>query len=238
MCLFNRKLFAGKAGITLSLEWFDRVSGELQEYLESICEEYDEIGHITIDRASKHPKMDFYVEVDEEEREYFCTLYFDPHNEEFYLQEYDIETEHTSKVILPDIEDIIDAVHEAFHDYLDDEGYEVMELEEDEDDDFLDEYDGDMMSDDEDYEEIVVDVDWTTPEVLAYQYMDEVEVSYQFGVVQETGDGVLRRINKIVTDDEGVIEDETNFIFSKEEAGTIIELIEKNMDAMDGFDHS
>ncbi|WP_078553961.1 hypothetical protein [Bacillus alkalicellulosilyticus] len=221
----------------MSLEWFDRVCAELQDNMESICEEYDEIGHINIDRAAKHPRIDCFVEDEDNIREYFCTLYFDPHNEEFYVEEFDLETELTSRVLLDDIDEIIDVVHESFHDFIDsfdmdDDEYEEEYLMEDD----TIEYDEDEEDDDEVEMQVVVDVDWTTPEVLAYTYLDEVEVAYRFGVVPDTGDGVLRRVNRIVTEENTVIEDESDFIFSKEEAGTIIELIENNMDMMEGFD--
>ncbi|WP_209122166.1 hypothetical protein [Alkalihalobacillus sp. BA299] len=224
----------------MSLEWFDRVCGELQDYMESICEEYDEMGHITVDRAAKHPRIECFVEMEDDEREFFCTLFFDPHNEEFYIEEFDIDMEQTSRTILPDIEDIIEAVHESFHAYLDEFEFvdEIEGSDEDEDEMILLDEDGEIVDDEDDYEydEIVVDVEWTTPEVMAYTYMDEVEVSYQFGVIHDTGDGILRRVNRIKTEDNELLEDESNFIFSKEEAGTIIELIENNMEAMDGFD--
>ncbi|MBU8907957.1 hypothetical protein [Desertibacillus haloalkaliphilus] len=231
----------------MSLEWFDRVCSEMQDYMESICEKYDETGQMTIDRAAKHPKIEFYVELDDEgERDFFCTLFFDPHNEEFYIEEFDMNLDQTSRTILPDIEDIVDAVHESFHDYMeleaveddegeyvvihDDEGYSVVH----EDDYAVGE---DEYYDEQEYaDEEVVEVEWTSPEVLAYAYVDEVEVAYQFGVVEDTGDGVLRRVNRIKTDDDDLIEDETNFIFSKEEAATIIELIENNMENMEGFE--
>src|SRR2546423_1629624 len=108
-------------GCLMSLEWFDRVCAELQDHLESICEEYDQ---------------------------------------------------------------------------------------------------GEQINEDDIFEEI--DVDWSTPEVTAFKHEDEVEVTYQFGVVQETGDGVLKRINRIWTTEDELIKDESHFIFSKEEASTII----------------
>lgn len=74
-----------------------------------------------------------------------------------------------------------------------------------------------------------IEVEWKTPEVTAYYKEDEVEVTYQFGVVQETGDGVLKRINRIRTEEDDLLKDETNFIFSKEEAGTIISMIASHM---------
>ncbi|KKI90210.1 hypothetical protein WQ54_19670 [Bacillus sp. SA1-12] len=207
----------------MSIEWFDRVCGELQDQLESICEKYDQIGHMSIDRGAKHPRIEFYVETEDDERDYFCTLFFDPLNEEFYMETFDFEYEQTTRTILSDIEDIVDAIHESFHLYLND----VNE----EDDEMDYEY---VEEDSELFEEI--DVEWETPEVTAFTYKDEVEVTYQFGVVQETGDGVLRRINRIRTEEDDIIKDETNFIFSKEEASTIIAMIASHMDSLSEFD--
>jgi hypothetical protein len=223
----------------MSLEWFDRVTGELQDSLESICEKYDQTGEMSIERGAKHPRIEFYTELEDDlEREYFCTLFFDPSNEEFYMESVDPEYGHLSKVILPDIEDIVEAVHESFHDYMNGDMTEVSYV----DDDDCDDVDVVYVEDDEaeiyedleesgvDFEE--VDVEWETPEVTAYYEENEVEVTYQFGVIQETGDGVLKRINRIWTEDDTIIKDETNFIFSKEEAGTIIALIASHLDSM------
>jgi hypothetical protein len=208
----------------MSIEWFDRVSGELQEHLESICEKFDQVGHMSIDRGAKHPRIEFFVETEDDDRDYFCTLFFDPHNEDFYIETFDFEYEQTSRTLLSDIEDIIDAVHESFHIYMNDDYDEDDEPSEVDSDDI----DSDI------FEEI--DVEWETPEVTAFTYEDEVEVTYQFGVVQETGDGVLRRINRIRTEDDDLIKDETNFIFSKEEASTIIAMIASHMDSLSEFD--
>ncbi|WP_087973271.1 hypothetical protein [Oceanobacillus rekensis] len=211
----------------MHLEWFDRVCGELQDSLISICEKYDENGKMSIERGARHPRIDFFVETEEADRDYFCSLFFDPHNEEFYIQSYEQELGHISKVVLTEIEDIIDAVHESFHNYMDDDL-----IEED-------------MTDDEtnfdDSDEIVVgefDVEWETPEVTAYIEEDEeVEISYQFGVVQETGDGVLKRTNRIWTEDEDLIKDEQHFIFGREEASTIIAMIASHMDGLSSMDY-
>jgi hypothetical protein len=206
----------------MNLEWFDRVCGELQESLESICDKYDENGGMSIERGAKHPRIEFFIDSDEDiEREYFCSLYFDPRNEEFYLESVDPELGFSSKVILDDIEDIIDAVHESFHYYMEDDLYE-----EDVD------VDSDFSEFDHEEDDIIleeIEVEWETPEVTAYYKEDEVEVTYQFGVVQETGDGVLKRINRIRTEEDDLLKDETNFIFSKEEAGTIISMIASHM---------
>ncbi|WBL13748.1 hypothetical protein [Sutcliffiella sp. NC1] len=219
----------------MSLEWFDRVTGELQDNLESICDKYDQTGHMSIERGAKHPRIEFYTEIDDElERDYFCTLFFDPSNEEFYMETVDPEYGHLSKVILPDIEDIVDAVHESFHDYMNGDMNEVSYM------DGEDYTETDIVVYDSDYDEVEntdqiyeeIDVEWETPEVTAYYEEDEVEVTYQFGVVQETGDGVLRRINRIRTEEDEMLKDETNFIFSKEEAGTIIALIASHLDSM------
>ncbi len=204
------------------MEWFDRVSSELQDHLESICDKYDQEGNMSIDRGAKHPRIEFFIETEDDDREYFCTLFFDPYNEEFYFETFDFEYEQTTRTILADIEEIIEAVHESFHVYINDE------LDEEFADDVIDEEETDI------FEEI--DVEWETPEVTAFIYEDEVEVTYQFGIVQETGDGVLRRVNRIKTEDDDLIKDETNFIFSKEEASTIIAMIASHMDSLSEFE--
>jgi hypothetical protein len=218
----------------MSLEWFDRVCGELQDSLESICEKYDENGRMLIERGAKHPRIEFFTEDEGVEREYFCTLLFDPHNEEFYIESFEPDLGQESKVVLADIDDIVDAVHESFHMYIEGDSLdEEIYVDEDEDEDDYDNLDenGEQVL----FEEI--DVQWETPEVTAYLEENEVEVTYQFGVVQETGDGVLKRINRIWTDDEDMIKDETNFIFSKEEASTIIAMIASHMDSLSTMDY-
>jgi hypothetical protein len=226
----------------MSLEWFDRVVGELQDSLESICDQYDQTGQMTIERGAKHPRIEFYTETqDDSEREYFCSLFFDPSNEEFYVETVDPEFGHLSKMILPDIEDIVEVVHDSFHDYMNGDLTEVSYTDEytdsavvyvDEDDD--DGLDSDVEEDDVIYEDI--DVEWETPEVTAYFEENEVEITYQFGIIPETGDGVLKRTNRIWTDVDEILKDETNFIFSKEEAGTIIAMIASHMDKMSSID--
>ncbi|MGM0844732.1 MAG: hypothetical protein ACQEUT_07115 [Bacillota bacterium] len=233
----------------MNLEWFDRVSGELQDHLESICVKYDKVGQMNIDRGAKHPRIEFYVETTDAERDYFCSLLFDPYNEEFYMESYDIDYGQSLKIILPDIEDIIDAVHESLHDYLnmeeidlDDEAGEYDDghtdyIVNDEDEEVpvhyvIDDYDYETEEDDI-LEE--VDVQWETPEVTAFIHGDEVEVTYQFGILNETGDGVLRRLNRITTEDDQLIKDESHFIFSKEEANTIIAMIASHSDKLSEF---
>jgi hypothetical protein len=239
-----------KGGFFMSLEWFDRVIGELQDSIESICDKYDQVGQMSVERGAKHPRIEFYTETEDDlDREYFCTLFFDPNNEEFYMESVDPEYGHLSKVILPDIEDIVEAVHESFHDYMNGDMDEVSYVDDDDCGDteviYVDDEDDDdevEYLDDEELDELEengvvrlldeVDVEWETPEVTAYYQENEVEVTYQFGVIQETGDGVLKRINRIYTDDDEMLKDETNFIFSKEEAGTIIALIASHLDSM------
>ena len=215
----------------MALEWFDRVCGELEDSLDSICSKYDENGGMSIERGAKHPRVDFFTESEEVERKYFCTLFFDPHNEEFYIESFEPDLGHTSKVVLADIEDIIDAVHESFHLFMEDDDYVEVEVIEDE----ADYYDSDELEVSELLEEI--DVEWETPEVTAYYQENEVEVSYQFGIIPETGDGVLKRINRIWTEDEDLLKDESHFIFSREEAGTIIAMIASHMDSLSPMDY-
>ncbi|SFQ36075.1 hypothetical protein SAMN05421670_1752 [Psychrobacillus psychrotolerans] len=210
--------------MTITTEWFDRVTEELQDHLNSICEEYDQIGHMNINRASKHPRIEFFVSTEDEDRDYFCTILFDPYNEEFYVESFDVELLQPTRIILHDITDIIEAVHESFHEFLThDSDSELVYLDDD--------------SDDEDDEITIeeIDVEWETPEVTAFLIEDNVEVTYQFGVDNANGDGVLRRVNRLWTDDD-VLEDESTFTFKKDEASTIIAMIASHMDRMVGYD--
>lgn len=210
--------------MTITTEWFDRVTEELQDHLNSICEEYDQIGHMNINRASKHPRIEFFVSTEDEDRDYFCTILFDPYNEEFYVESFDVELLQPTRIILHDITDIIEAVHESFHELLThDSDSELVYLDDD--------------SDDEDDEITIeeIDVEWETPEVTAFLIEDNVEVTYQFGVDNANGDGVLRRVNRLWTDDD-ILEDESTFTFKKDEASTIIAMIASHMDRMVGYD--
>ncbi|MDI2587233.1 hypothetical protein OR571_08985 [Psychrobacillus sp. NEAU-3TGS] len=208
----------------MSMEWFNRVASELQEQLESICEEYDKRGHMSINKASKHPRMQFFVETDEEEREYFFTLHFDPYNEEFYEESFDTVLHQPIRIMLDDITDIIEIVHESFHEFMEEDEADYYDLEE-----------GYEVLDDEiTLEEI--DVEWETPEVTAFQIDDKIEVTYQFGIDSANGDGVLRRVNRIWTEDSEYFEDESNFSFKKEEGSTIIAMIASHLDQMVGYE--
>lgn len=208
----------------MSMEWFNRVTSELQEQLESICEEYDKRGHMSINSASKHPRIEFFVESDEDEREYFFTLLFDPHNEEFYEESFDTILQQPTRIILDDITDIIEVIHESFHEFMEDDDADYYDLEE-----------GYEILDDEiTLEEI--DVEWETPEVTAFQIEDKIEVTYQFGIDSANGDGVLRRVNRIWTEDSELFEDESNFSFKKEEGSTIIAMIASHLDKMVGYE--
>ncbi len=204
----------------MSMEWFDRISGELQDHLASICEEYGEEGTMVIEKGSKHPRIEFYTETDEGQ-ERFCIVHFDPANEEFYIESYEIELGLISRTILEDLEDVIEAVHESFHMHVTGDGSFLYEEAE------------------EDYEEIEIEVEWETPEMTAYiDEQEEVEITYKFGIVSETGDGILQRVNRVISADNGLIKDEFNFVFSKEEAGTIISLIASHMDSLTGFEEN
>ncbi|MEW8987745.1 MAG: hypothetical protein AB2401_12235, partial [Bacillus sp. (in: firmicutes)] len=177
-----------------------------------------------------YPRIEFFVETEDDERVYFCTLSYDPAHEDFFFESFDPDLGQTSRVVLYDIEDIVDAVHESLHDFINDDELEDEEEDEQQVDYYLDEPDDAQDI----FEEI--EVEWETPEVTAYLEDDEVEVTYQFGIITETGDGVLRRINRIWTDEEELIKDESNFIFSREEASTIIAMIASNMDKMSSVD--
>lgn len=191
--------------------------------MNSICEEYDQIGHININRASKHPRIEFFVSTEDEERDYFCTILFDPYNEEFYVESFDVELLQPTRIILDDITDIVEVVHESFHEFLTvDSNSELV---------YFDDYE--EQDDEITIEEI--DVEWETPEVTAFLIEDEIEVTYQFGIDSSNGDGVLRRVSRLWTDDE-VLEDESTFSFKKDEASTIIAMIASHMDKIIGYD--
>lgn len=208
----------------MSMEWFDRVASELQDQLESICEEYDKSGHLGINRASKHPRIEFFVETDNDEREYFFTLLFDPYNEEFYEENFDTVLQQPTRIILDDITDIIEAVHESFHAFMEDDDADYYDLEEE-----YEVLDGEITLEE-------IDVEWETPEVTAFQIEDKIEVTYQFGIDSANGDGVLRRVNRIWTEDSEFFEDESNFTFKKEEGSTIIAMIASHLDKMISFE--
>ena len=226
------------------MEWFNRVTGELQDHLNSICEEYDQIGQMTIDQSAKHPRVEFFVETEGNERDYFCTLLFDPHNEEFYVETFDYEFEQPARIILADIEDVIDAVHDSFHDFINGDSDMFVAVdgnEDDEDDEFLLEdddeeeyYVGEIVEEENMLNE--VEIEWETPEVTAFQIEDEVEVTYQFGVVSSTGNGVLRRVNRFWSEDDEFYKEESALSFTKEEASTIIAMIASNMDKMTSYE--
>lgn len=227
----------------MSMEWFNRVTGELEDHLKSICEKYDQTGHMTIDQSAKHPRIEFFVDTEDDDREFFCTLLFDPNNEEFYVESFDLEFEQPARIILADIEDVIDAVHDSFHAFIngDSEGYyvDLDEIDDEEeyvleDEDGEEYYLGEVVDEDNIIEEI--DVEWETPEVTAFQVADEVEVTYQFGVVSATGDGVLRRVSRIWTEDDELYKNESIFTYTKEEASTIIAMIASHMDTMVGYE--
>lgn len=216
----------------MSLEWFNRVTQELQEQLNSICEEYEQVGQMKIDRSAKHPRIEFFVDTENDERDYFCTLLFDPHNNEFYVEMFDLEFEQQTRIMLPEIEDIIDAVHFSLHDYINDDDFLIIDD------------DGDIVEVD-DNEEIYIgelfvqedvlenhSVEWETPEMTAFQINEKVEVTYQFGVEKATGKGVLRRVNRNWSEDGELFKGESSLTFAKDEASTIIALIASHMDVM------
>ena len=218
----------------MSMEWFNRVTSELHDHLNSICDKYDQVGHMSIDQSAKHPRIEFFVETEDDERDYFCTLHFDPHNAEFYVETFDFEFEQQTRIILTDIEDIIDAIHDIFHDFITDDDLddhdEEFVLEADDSGEY---YLGEI--DDAEFEEL--SVEWETPEVTAFQIEDEIEVTHQFGVVSATGDGVLKRVKRFWSEGNVLHKEESSFVFTKEEASTLIALVASNMDKMASYDN-
>jgi hypothetical protein len=213
----------------MHLEWFDRVCGELQNSLRSICEKYDKNVRMLIERGAKHPRIGFFSVSGEEDRGNFCTLYFDPPNEEFYVQSIDRYYGHLSKVVLNDLEDIINVVHESFHNHID-ENLSEEEIRKEE----SNLVGSAVMKDELLLEEI--DVDWETQKVTAYNSKDEVEVSYRFGLAQDTGEGIIKRINRKSIIDGNLLKEETIITFSKEEASKLIAMIASHMASLNTMD--
>jgi hypothetical protein len=207
----------------MTMEWFNRVTEELQDNLESICEKYDQVGHMNINRGSKHPRIEFFVGTEEDERDYFCTLLFDPYNEEFYVESFDVTLQQPTRIILEDITDVVEAVHEMFHEFMD----EVF---------YVDENSNEYEVLDEEVTLEEIEVEWETPEVTAFHIEDKIEVTYQFGKDSANGDGVLRRVSRIWVEDKELFEDESTFSFKKEEVNTIIAMIASHVDNLIGYD--
>jgi hypothetical protein len=218
----------------MSMEWFNRVTSDLHDHLNSICEKYDQVGHMAIDQSAKHPRIEFFVETESDERDYFCTLHFDPHNAEFYVETFDYEFEQPTRIILTDIEDIIDAIHDIFHEFITDDDLDDCDEEFVLEADDCEEYYLDEIADTEFVE---LSVEWETPEMTAFQIDDKIEVTHQFGVVDATGDGILRRVKRFRSEGNELHKEESSFIFTKEEASTIIALIASNMDKMTSFEN-
>ncbi|NYF25705.1 hypothetical protein [Sporosarcina sp. JAI121] len=219
----------------MSMEWFNRVTSELHDHLNSICEQYDQVGHMTIDQSAKHPRIEFFVETEDDERDYFCTLHFDPHNIEFYVETFDYEFEQPTRIILTDTDDVIDAVHDIFHDFINDDYPDDFDEEVVlETGNYRDPYTGEI-ADVDSFEDMRVE--WETPEITAFQIDDKIEVTHQFGVVSATGDGILRRVKRFRSEGNELHKEESSFIFTKEEASTIIALIASNMDKMTSYEN-
>ena len=80
-------------------------------------------------------------------------------------------------------------------------------------------------------------VEWETPEMTAFQIEDEIEVTHQFGVVSATGDGVLRRVERIKLEGNEHKKKKAASSSTKEEASTIIALVASNMDKMTSYEN-
>ena len=219
-----------------SLDWYYRMEQFIRNSLPELSEEFSPFdiymeGNVT----EFHPSFSFTLSYDEEELE-FCTILFDPVNQEFYSYYLHDELELDCKILLNDLDEVLDFIYFSFQAYMDEISSIIEELDETvkvpiEDSEEMEEELEIPIGPDEE------NVDWisndkhvhieTTNQLGRNEYMIHLKI----GVDRETGDGVLYR-NILATDDEG--EEETIFFpFKLEEAEFLVELLQDYIDYME-----
>ncbi|RSK27247.1 hypothetical protein EJF36_10345 [Bacillus sp. HMF5848] len=210
----------------MSLEWYYRVEPLVRTSLPDICESFDDYDVIFESITStKHPSFQFFIVFDDEETALFCSIHFDPINQEFYSLYYDEESEYEVKVLMHDVQDILDYIHTAFHEVLDE--IEDMEDIENFEDDIIDD-----LTVEENFEDELTDesIEWISNDKYIHveshtnDKHTQDNIHYKLGFVRDTGDGVLYRKTITSIEDEEV-EEEVIFYFKEEEANYLIELL-------------
>lgn len=218
-----------------SLDWFYRMEHALRNSLpemEEVFNPYDIYleGNIT----EFHPSFTFTVDIEDDEKE-FCSILFDPVNQEFYSYYYNDLLDLDSKILLNDLEEMLDYIRTRFYELLDEMDLEDLEWEE-----YIKYSSETVKEEDKEQngeEEIILgpsedDIEWisndkhvhieTTNDLGRNEYMIHLKV----GMDKETGDGILYR-NILAVGDEDEDEEERMFIpFKPEEAEYIIQLME------------
>lgn len=111
----------------MTLEWFNRVTNNIAFELVEICDRFEELfddGDINIDvnRISNHPNFKLSINKKEDDGlpNSSITIYFDPNNNEFYSESYTTihENVYKHKIIFDDTFDLIEYLHDQFHEIL------------------------------------------------------------------------------------------------------------------------
>ncbi|MEX3623723.1 hypothetical protein [Viridibacillus arvi] len=105
---------------TLNLEWYHRVSENLEEELYTVCSIAESLivnGHleITTSESEKHPTISIYCnfEVAEQDIDKPIVIHFDPYNQEFYTLLKDEDNE--IRLMLKNADAICSYIHEKIH---------------------------------------------------------------------------------------------------------------------------
>ncbi|MBO9129137.1 hypothetical protein [Bacillus sp. 165] len=220
----------------MSLEWYTRMENSVRQCLPDVCDGLEDFDILfDTDTTTRHPVFIFSLDFEDMEDE-FCLIHFDPQNQEFYSYHYDETEDLDSKVLFHNLEDMLQFIHAAFHEYLEDldEEYE-HELADEEgyyEDDDEDVYsdDDDEYYEDSDEEADDSDIEWITNDKYLHieEHYDEQDlqfaIHYKLGTLPETGDGVLLR-NTIVTQDGDEATEQVMMFFKQEEAEQIVDLM-------------
>ncbi|HWO98921.1 MAG TPA: hypothetical protein VNM45_21910 [Bacillus sp. (in: firmicutes)] len=233
----------------MSLEWFYRMENAVRLSLPDLCEEFDDFEILfDTDTTLNHPAFIFSVEtVDTEDQ--FCIVHFDPIHQEFYAFHYEEESDLESKLLFANLDQMLVFIHTSFHefigDYDDDVDYDsdvddMDEMDEEECDDEMDEYDIDVDETDDDYEEMefiggdmeeeLENIEWITNDKHLHieDHTNDQGTQYiihmKLGRTLDTGDGVLFR-NTITKQGDEESDEAIMFYFKEEEASYILDLI-------------
>lgn len=218
----------------MSLEWFLRMENAVRNSLPDLCETLDNFElFFDTNTTEKHPTFRFSIETGQGMEE-FCLIHFDTINQEFFSYHYHEEVDLEAKVLLNDLDDMINFVHDSFYEHISETNVDLEMLDEQgpredifmEDEEYKEiEYEGDVDDDDH--------IDWITNDKHIHiedhtpNYDAKYMIHLKLGIDKETGDGVLYR-NTFVIDglnEEEEDEEKVYIYFKRDEAPYIIDLI-------------
>jgi len=216
-----------KEGFYLSnLEWLSRIEQAIRISLPEVSAKFDDYEiRLTVNTTKKHPSLSFYTEMDTIIYE-FCTIHFDPVNQELYSYYLNEDFELNSKILFTELEEIIDFIYDAFFDFLDhvDEDDENVQAESSEE--------NEQLESELPYSEIDVieeNIQWISNDKHLeieqnWNGGDHFTILLKLGVNTENGDGLLYR--SVIFEEDGNEVQETNFFsFKEEEAEYVIDLL-------------